>query len=491
MLPHFRNLRTYYNRSTTLIGRVRAGIAVLVLGVSAAARAWDDLGQAPVSPRGGIPSKGVLTAERQFESSSYDPGGTLDVAVTLRHTSPASVSSLAVTETLPPGWSFRGVLSVPPPAICPPEGAAGTLGFAWVQLPVEWPVTLRYRAAIPAGTAGLRTFAGSVSFREDGGEVTVPTPASAIDCRRVTVTFAAGPGGRILGDAMQSVPVGGGCSAVTAAARFGYVFTGWDDGFADACRADSALAGDLSVTALFRVARPVPPDGGFLAPVEEAEVAAGRGWWDFSGRYVTAAAGHPLTLNLVHDPRGRLSGNAVLLPAGVEPMVLPLKGTVKGKAGAVTARVSVKGSAPAGAASLSLCLALDPAVRQLAGAMTGTVTVGGASAQAAGPVTLTVPDPMDGTWTLRFTLSEGPRGIAGASVLELANGTRFAYLAKGKPVPPAAAALALSGDPGDPAARGIRIKTAITPLEGGWARLETFSGKGYGQALAWQTGQGQ
>lgn len=38
---------------------------------------------------------------------------------------------------------------------------------------------------------------------------------------------------------------------------------------------------------------------------------------------------------------------------------------------------------------------------------------------------------------------------------------------------------------GAPASNAIKIKTTITPLEGGWARLESFSGTGYGQRLGW------
>jgi hypothetical protein len=33
--------------------------------------------------------------------------------------------------------------------------------------------------------------------------------------------------------------------------------------------------------------------------------------------------------------------------------------------------------------------------------------------------------------------------------------------------------------------KAISIRTTLTPLEGGWARLESFSGKGYGQTVGW------
>ena len=47
------------------------------------------------------------------------------------------------------------------------------------------------------------------------------------------------------------------------------------------------------------------------------------------------------------------------------------------------------------------------------------------------------------------------------------------------------AVLTLAGDRTDPADQAIQINTTITPLEGGWARIESFSAKGDGQAMGW------
>jgi hypothetical protein len=54
----------------------------------------------------------------------------------------------------------------------------------------------------------------------------------------------------------------------------------------------------------------------------------------------------------------------------------------------------------------------------------------------------------------------------------------------------ARAVLSLTGDPTGPASKAIKIKTTITPLEGGWARTASFSGGGYGQTLTWQSSAG-
>jgi hypothetical protein len=45
--------------------------------------------------------------------------------------------------------------------------------------------------------------------------------------------------------------------------------------------------------------------------------------------------------------------------------------------------------------------------------------------------------------------------------------------------------LSLAGRPAEVAAKAIQIRATITPLEGGWARIESLSGRGYGQLLNW------
>jgi hypothetical protein len=59
----------------------------------------------------------------------------------------------------------------------------------------------------------------------------------------------------------------------------------------------------------------------------------------------------------------------------------------------------------------------------------------------------------------------------------------YAFLVRGRTGANGTAVLSLAADPADPAARSIRISTTVTPLEGGWARLESFLGTGYGQTV--------
>ncbi len=121
------------------------------------------------------PEPGALASVRQLGAPS---ASTMDVMVTLTHPSPPGLTSLAVQETLPAGWTFLGVLSSPAPAIVPTPGARGTLGFAWVKLPTTWPATLTYRVAVPVGSKGAKGLSGSASFRGGAGETVVMTAAA-------------------------------------------------------------------------------------------------------------------------------------------------------------------------------------------------------------------------------------------------------------------------------------------------------------------------
>ena len=68
------------------------------------------------------------------------------------------------------------------------------------------------------------------------------------------LTYAAGPNGLIVGAAAQTVPGGLNGTPVTAVADTDFGFVRWSDGRVDNPRTDSAIAGDVSVTAEFATA---------------------------------------------------------------------------------------------------------------------------------------------------------------------------------------------------------------------------------------------
>jgi len=224
------------------------------------------------------------------------------------------------------------------------------------------------------------------------------------------------------------------------------------------------------------------PTGPFLAVVTDPA----RGWWDLTGPYATMVSGLPLTLDPTMDTKGKIAGLGHLTLTKDTVLDLPIKGSAKGSAGALVAKLALKGATADKSASASLTrnLTLNAATRQLTGPVTGSITVGGTKTPVNEAMALTVPPPMDGTWTLLLNLAQGAKGITGTATLTLSNQAEYDFLIKGK-VAGETAVLSLSGDPADPLAKGIKIKTTILPQEGQWAILQVFSGKGFGQALVW------
>jgi len=296
----------------------------------------------------------------------------------------------------------------------------------------------------------------------------------------------AGAGGRIGGTTSQTVVHGGNGTPVVALANYGFVFSGWSDSVTTPTRTPTNVMADVTYSASFRAAGVLTPNGGFLAVVDSS-AAGSDGLWDLSGAYALDAGGHPLVLNLVHDTQGKLSGSAAYTLAKDTVVTMPIKGSVKGTGGSITMKATMKGATPDKAvrASLAMNLTVDTGSRQLTGPLTGSAKSGGVTTTVNQDLALPIPPPMDGTWTLAFQLAQSGTAVTGTALLTLSSGVEHGLTAKGKTGANSTAVLSLAGAASDPSARAIKIKTTLTPLEGGWARLGTFSGKAYGQTLAW------
>ncbi len=96
---------------------------------------------------------------------------------------------------------------------------------------------------------------------EGGGQETPdltpePTPQT------YTLNYTAGEGGRIVGNALQTVEEGESGSTVTAVANEGYEFIGWSDGVTTAERTDTNVTEDITVTAQFELTNTTQFAGG-------------------------------------------------------------------------------------------------------------------------------------------------------------------------------------------------------------------------------------
>lgn len=228
--------------------------------------------------------------------------------------------------------------------------------------------------------------------------------------------------------------------------------------------------------------------GRFAAGLAATDWEAGFALWDLSGTYrAVTTAGHTLVLNLLHDSCGRLRGSATYTLAKDTVVTMPIRGSVKSTRGSIAMRGVLRGAEQGRAVSVSLAtnLTLDTANRQLTGPLTGSVKANGTTTRVSENLALDIPGGMDGTWSLAFDLDQAGRTVTGSATLTLSNEVGYDFTVKGKTGPNDTAVLTLTGERENPAAKAIRIKTTITPLEGGWARIEAFSGKAYGQSVGW------
>lgn len=397
-------------------------------------------------------------------------------------------------------------LSVPEGQTCVTEVAASDL-----DRPVQ-PLTYvlaggadQGRFAVASGT-GVLTFLTPPDFEDpqdangdnvywvtvrvdDGasGYDTQEFAVSVLNVKEHTVTFLPGAHGMLCNglDQVEQIVEEGTCtSAVCVIPDYPYVLAGWTDGTTSLPLIVCPVMSDLVLAARYDEASPSHLPGSFQGIVS----SAARGFWALSGTYdAIMVAERPLVLDLVHDPSGRLFGTATYTLAKQDPLVMPVRGSVKGASGSITMKGALKGADTAAAVSVALKLNLTVGKenRQLTGRLTGSVRTAGKADGVDQPVTLAIPGDMDGTWSLRFELEPSGRRVSGTATLRLSNAVEHGFVVRGRTGADNTAVLTLAGAPADPAAKALRMKAIITPLEGGWARIESFAGKAYGQALEW------
>ena len=161
-------------------------------GASRVAGAVGDLASGSSSASTVTRAATVLTLSRTLGGvGAYEPGSTFNITVTISSAGDDTVTALGLAETLPAGWSFDSVVSGDVPAIAPVQGAADTLGFAYISVPA-FPVSFTYRVNVPLGETGPKDVVGEVLYRTTAAELssgTVTTTINDVDSAAPVITI--------------------------------------------------------------------------------------------------------------------------------------------------------------------------------------------------------------------------------------------------------------------------------------------------------------
>ena len=130
-------------------------------------------------------------------------------------------------------------------------GEGGTLTGAVTQLVPLGSNGTAVTAVRDNGFVFTRWSDGRTDNPRTDREVMADLSISAIFTPRYTLNYTAGPGGSLTGETSQTVLGGADGTGVTAVPAEGFEFTGWSDGNTDNPRTDTAISGNVSVTAEF------------------------------------------------------------------------------------------------------------------------------------------------------------------------------------------------------------------------------------------------
>ena len=147
-------------------------------------------------------------------------------------------------------------------------GAGGTIEGEAVQSVLGGDSGTAVTAVPNEGYAFVRWSDGVITATRTDTDVAGNISVTAEFASLCHLTYMAGEGGTIEGETVQSVPVGGGGTAVTAVPNEGYAFVRWSDGVTTATRTDADVTGNISVTAEFEIDPDYTPFAGGDGSVE-------------------------------------------------------------------------------------------------------------------------------------------------------------------------------------------------------------------------------
>jgi hypothetical protein len=131
----------------------------------------------PTATPAATPTAGDANITMTREATPYAPGQPVDVTVTLAKDGPGDVRAMGLTETIPEGWTFEGLVSDTRPDINRPVGSL--VEFAWFKIPT-FPISFTYRL-IAQGTTGPQPIEGEALWRTDGEEMRTGLIRTAVE----------------------------------------------------------------------------------------------------------------------------------------------------------------------------------------------------------------------------------------------------------------------------------------------------------------------
>jgi len=373
-------------------------------------------------------------------------------------------------------------------------------------------LTLNFGTAVPASGTQLgfvinmpangtdAVLPATASYRMTGAEpepLTQAMPDLAVRAA-YTVTFASLGNGTIAGTTSQLLEPGLLSTQVTANPAAGYAFLRWivnGREIRDNPLTIAGGSGDMTVYAEFTDSLDaVDPDGEFNVTYFNDSKPGSRLIWDLTGRYAATVGDLALTLDLVHDERGALTGLGHLQGSvgtksvAIDVDALRLTGIVRGSRGVVSAKITLSGANATTRVALKLALTLTDL--RLTGVASGRITdtVGG-KATIADTCVAERSDggTMDGSYSLPVNLSlNQTRGtITGTGWLTLSNGRIIEMRIAGRRAN-GLASLRLVGDASiDPGFGAVKLRLIVETYASRNADIITLSGQAFGQSLKW------
>jgi hypothetical protein len=143
--------------------------------------------------------QGTVTLSREVSSAKFQPGGLVEVTLTIGYTGTTELTSLGGYETIPTGWSASNFTGPNLPEIMEVNSASGRLEYAYIAMPTAYPAVLKYTLRAALGDTQDRSVSGRTIYsvgpgsQQQSAEVTTAIFYDAPQDDTLTLARQAGP----------------------------------------------------------------------------------------------------------------------------------------------------------------------------------------------------------------------------------------------------------------------------------------------------------